>query len=87
MRMRMTFRSLSGIRDEVNGVRASDLRKRNAVHRGDLLGTGNQCPRLLNPNHHRRNQIAGTCRIVIQHPQDVVDSEPKPNLLLDLTQR
>src|SRR3984893_4689133 len=71
-------------RDKVNGARAPDFRERNAVHRGDLLRVRKQWPCLLGPDHHWRDQIARARRIVIEHTQDVVRTEAKPKLLLDL---
>ena len=57
------------------------------MDRRHLLEIWKQLLRLLGPDHHWRDQIAGARRIVIEHAKDVVRAQAEPDLFLKLAQR
>src|SRR5262245_21012185 len=73
--------------DEIDRVVARDLREYNAVDRGDLIRVRAQYRIERRPHHHRRDQVAGAGRIVVERAEDIGGAELEPDLLAQLPQR
>ena len=73
--------------DEIDRLPPRDLRQWNAMERGDLFRIGAKLYLVSAPHYHRRDEIARTRRIIVEHAERMLRTEPQAGLLVQLSQR